>query len=346
MGRLRVAWLDRVWLDRVEWLDRGRVVNYRLPRDLARLLGYFPVRLGQYGEVSANGFANSGRPEDRVADLNSLAPGSHLCFFFADEAELNRAAAAFVGSGLDEGDQMLYLAGGRSASGARSSLTESGAATDDHLTSGQLVVRGFSEVYGSADNLDIAEIAGSLRAAAGQSRDDGFPGFRVAAEMEDLVQALGSLELVRLWERMCSRVQQEEGFSSVCQYSQRHFDDPAQMNLIAVEHTARAPTWVPQPLARFHAIKKPWGLRVAGELDASNRAAFGRALQARLAARPRLRLDVRDLSFIDMGSLADLYESAAKLPWHGRIVLAGASVQLRQVIEIAEFRHPQVVIES
>jgi anti-anti-sigma factor len=219
-------------------------------------------------------------------------------------------------------------------------------AADDHVSSGQLLVRSFSEVYGSADHLDIAEIAGSLRAAAGQSRDDGFPGFRVAAEMDDLVQALGSLELVRLWERMCSRVQREEGFSSVCQYNRSHFDDPAQMNLIAVEHTALAPAWVPQPLARFHATKKPWGLRVAGELDASNRAAFGRVLRARLAAHPRLRLDVRDMSFIDMGSLADLYDSAARLPWHGRIVLAGASAQLRQVIEIAGFRHPQVVIES
>jgi anti-anti-sigma factor len=296
--------------------------------------------------VSAKGFANSGGPEDRLADLNSLAPGSHLCFFFADEAELNRAAAAFVGSGLDEGDQVLYVASDRPASGARSSLTESGVATDDHVSSGQLLVRSFSEVYGSADHLDIAEIAGSLRAAAGQSRDDGFPGFRVAAEMDDLVQALGSLELVRLWERMCSRVQREEGFSSVCQYNRSHFDDPAQMNLIAVEHTALAPAWVPQPLARFHATKKPWGLRVAGELDASNRAAFGRVLRARLDTHPRLRLDVRDMSFIDMGSLADLYESAARLPWHGRIVLAGASAQLRQVIEIAGFRHPQVVIES
>jgi anti-anti-sigma factor len=296
--------------------------------------------------VSAKGFANSGGPEDRLADLNSLAPGSHLCFFFADEAELNRAAAAFVGSGLDEGDQVLYVASDRPASGARSSLTESGVAADDHVSSGQLLVRSFSEVYGSADHLDIAEIAGSLRAAAGQSRDDGFPGFRVAAEMDDLVQALGSLELVRLWERMCSRVQREEGFSSVCQYNRSHFDDPAQMNLIAVEHTALAPAWVPQPLARFHATKKPWGLRVAGELDASNRAAFGRVLRARLAAHPRLRLDVRDMSFIDMGSLADLYDSAARLPWHGRIVLAGASAQLRQVIEIAGFRHPQVVIES
>lgn len=296
--------------------------------------------------MSAKGFANSGGPEDRLADLNSLAPGSHLCFFFADEAELNRAAAAFVGSGLDEGDQVLYVASDRPASGARSSLTESGVAADDHVSSGQLLVRSFSEVYGSADHLDIAEIAGSLRAAAGQSRDDGFPGFRVAAEMDDLVQALGSLELVRLWERMCSRVQREEGFSSVCQYNRSHFDDPAQMNLIAVEHTALAPAWVPQPLARFHATKKPWGLRVAGELDASNRAAFGRVLRARLAAHPRLRLDVRDMSFIDMGSLADLYDSAARLPWHGRIVLAGASAQLRQVIEIAGFRHPQVVIES
>jgi ABC-type transporter Mla MlaB component len=295
--------------------------------------------------VSANGFSNPGGPPHQVANLRSLAPGSHLCAFFAGEAELSRVAAAFVSSALDEGDRVLYVASDRPASGARSSLTQSGAATDAHVSSGQLVVRDFSEVYGSAGHLDIAEIASSLRAAAGQSRDDGFPGFRVAAEMGDLVQALGSLELVRLWERMCSRVQEEEGFSSVCQYDQRHFEDPAQMNLIAVEHTALAPDSVPEPLARFLATRKPWGLRVAGELDASNRAAFGRALQARLASRPRLRLDVRDLSFIDMGSLADLYESAAKLPWHGHIVLAGASSQLRHVIELAEFRHPQVVIE-
>lgn len=295
--------------------------------------------------MTTDDLAKQEGPPHPVADLRSMAPGSHLCSFFADEGELARVAAAFVGSGLDVGDQVLYVASDRTPAGVQASLEASGAATGAHVASGQLLVRSFSEVYGADGGLDLAQIATDLRTAIGHARDDGFPGLRFAAEMGDFAQAFGSIELLLLWERMCSRLHQEEGLSSVCQYDQRRFDDREQLSPIAVEHGGLAPDSAPEPLVRFLATKKPWGLRLTGELDASSRAAFGRALRARLAARARLRLDVRDLSFIDVGSLADIYECAATLPWHGRIVLAGAAAQLRHLVELAEFSHPRLVIE-
>ena len=55
------------------------------------------------------------------------------------------------------------------------------------------------------------------------------------------------------------------------------------MPLLAAEHTALAAYVGPRPLATFLATKEPWGLRIAGEVNLSNRAVFIRALRARLA---------------------------------------------------------------
>jgi anti-anti-sigma regulatory factor len=69
-------------------------------------------------------------------------------------------------------------------------------------------------------------------------------------------------------------------------------------------------------------------------------------VQARLAASPRLRIDLGGVTFADVGSLREIYLIAAGLPAGGQITLANATGAVRRVLDLAGFRADAVVIES
>ena len=277
------------------------------------------------------------------ADLAGIRSGTHLCAFYSDAAELTSVASTFVAAGLSGGDKVLYVAGERSPDDVVGSLTERGVPTERAISSGQLLIKTFAEAYGAIGELDLDVVADGFRSTARQARTDGFPGLRVAGEMGDFVRAIGSPERMLSWERLATRVQHEEGITSVCQYDTRLLDD-SMLRLLAGEHSGRSPKSLPAPLAGFYAQKAPWGLRVVGELDCSNRGQFGRALRARLDTEPRLVLDLGQLAFIDVGCLDELFDAAVSLTDDSRIVVLNATPQFRRIVDIAGFSHDRVEI--
>jgi anti-anti-sigma factor len=90
----------------------------------------------------------------------------------------------------------------------------------------------------------------------------------------------------------------------------------------------------------------PLALRIEGELDLTNGPALARVLRARLAGRPRLRIDLGAVTFADVGSLREIYQIAGGLPPGGQITLANATEPVRRILDLAGFRSDAVVIES
>jgi hypothetical protein len=271
-------------------------------------------------------------------------PGTHLCALYQGEAELEQIAATFVSNGLAAGDRVLYVASDRPAATVRTALEAHQVPAGPAAAVGQLVVKDFSAAYGEPGQLDLAEMEAGFRAAGRQARADGFGGLRVAAEMGDFAESIGSVERLLEWERYCTPLQREEGITLVCQYDQRRFSH-LQAAMIAHEHAGSAPESAPEPPARFTATGVPWGLVVTGELDLASRGVFSRVLQARLSATPWLHLDVGGLVYAEAGALAVVYQAASGLGGDGGIVLTQASAQLRRIIYLAGFHHPQVVVD-
>jgi anti-anti-sigma factor len=271
-------------------------------------------------------------------------PGTHLCALYRGEAELEQTAAAFVGSGLAAGDRVLYVASDRPTPQVRTSLEVHQVPTRLATDCGQLVIQDFADAYGEPGQLDLARMAADFRAAARQARTDGFGALRVAAEMGIFADAIGSVERLLDWERLCTPMQREEGITSVCQYDQRWFSE-TDAALLVTEHAGLAPGTVRPPPARFTATDAPWGLAVSGELDLASREVFGRVLRSRLAARPWLRLDLSGLVYAEAAALGVVYQAVAQLPVDGAIVVAGAPYQLRRVIDLAGFSDPRVIID-
>jgi anti-anti-sigma regulatory factor len=271
-----------------------------------------------------------------------MPPGTHLCSLYRDDAELSRVAEAFVAAGLSAGDRVLYIASGRQLPAVRESLSAANIRVRVAVASNQLLLASFREMYGTGQDLDLAEIERGFRAAGGQAQADGFPALRVAAEMGDFARFLGSVDEVVAWERMANQLQGDEGISSVCQYDRRQLAD-TEAERIRAEQAGTAPDSAMPPLASYHALCTGRGLRVSGELDYASHREFGRVLQARLAASPRVELDLQDLVFADLSIAYELRRAAEKLPADGAISLVNVPYLLRRVLELAEVTHPRLI---
>lgn len=286
----------------------------------------------------------SSAPDHAFATLGSLEPGTHLCAFHQDEGQLTRIAATFIGQGLSEGDQLLYVTTDEHAEALLRALP-SHVHAQDALAAGQLVVTSFAEAYGTRRPDDLDTVADGFRAAAQLSRKSGFPGLRVAAQMDELAPLLGSAEEVLRWERMCTGLQREIGVSSVCLYDAGNLDEE-HATLLAREHAGFAPELAEIPLASFLAVDEPWGLRISGEVDISNRDLLHRTLLSRAAVTPQMHLDLAGLTFADVGTLSRMRAVAAGLPDHGWLTLTRVPAAISRVLDLAGLHHERLRLES
>ena len=278
-----------------------------------------------------------------TANLGSLAPGTHLCAFHHGERHLTRIAATFISHGLSAGDRLLYVATDEQAEALVRALPDhvhAGGA----VVSGQLLVRSFADVYGSRRPGDIGTIADGFRAAAEQARKRGFPGLRVAAQMDGLAPLLGSTEEALRWERMSTGLQRDLGVSSVCLYDASRLDE-GHVEQLTHEHAGLAPELAETPLARFLAVDEPWGVRVSGEVDISNRDLLHRVLLSRAAVTPRMHVDLSGLTFADVGSMSRMRAVAASLPGDGWLVLDRVPAAVRRVLTLSGLDHERLRVE-
>ncbi|RYC10611.1 MEDS domain-containing protein [Nocardioides zhouii] len=234
--------------------------------------------------------------EYEVASLDALEPGTHLCAFHRSLGQLSRIASTFIGHGLAAGDRVLYVTSDEHAEAVLRAMPGHVHA-GDAISAGQLLVRSFSEAYGTRRPDGLGAVAVGFRAAAAQSRKDGFRGLRVAAQVDNLAPLLGSPEEVLTWERMSTALQREIGVSSVCLYSHDHRDE-----LLPV-------------------------------------------LQARAAVTHRIHVDIEDLTFADVGSLARIRAVAASLPENGALILRRVPDAIRRTLSLSGLHHERLRLE-
>ena len=278
-----------------------------------------------------------------VADLGLLPPGTHLCAFGTDGPPLDQVASTFIGQGLAAGDQLLYVASEQQVDTLLGLLPAHLDATVA-LSTGQLQVSSFADAYGTRRPDDLGAVADGFRAAAALSRKRGFPGLRVAARMDALPELLGSFEEVVQWEHMSTELQREIGVTSVCLYDTARLGT-GHADQIAQEHAGLAPSIDAPPLATFLAVEEPWGLRVSGEVDLSNRDLLQRMLLSRADVYPSLRLDLSGLTFADLGVVARLRAVAAGLPEGGSLVLDRVPDVVRRILDITGLGHERLRLE-
>ena len=278
--------------------------------------------------------------ERAVASLDALDPGTHLCAFHRSPGQLGRIASTYIGHGLAAGEQMLYVTTDEHADTVLGSLPGH---ADDAIGAGQLLVRTFAEAYGTAPRRPRhrrGRVPGGGRAVA-QGRVPWAPGGRADGRPGSAPRIA---QEVVAWERMSTALQREIGVSSVCLYDHALIE-PEHADLIAREHDGFAPETARQPLARFHAVHEPWGLRVSGEVDVFNRDDLLLVLQARAAVTHRIDVDLGELTFADVGSLARVRAVAASLPESGSLILRRVPDAIRRTLSLSGLHHERLRLE-
>ena len=289
--------------------------------------------------------APSPEPAGRTLAVQQAASGDHLCSFHGTPEQQRRLATAFVASALGTGDRVVYVAGEGDPAAIGRSLSERGIDAAEPLRTGQLTVLDWAAINGSATEMDVEAVRAAYRDEADRSRAVGFPGLRVAAEMDPVVDALGSVERLMDWEDAVGQTFHDAEITAVCQYDAGRVAGAAQERLVAV-HTAVAIDDGTVPLATFNATEAPDELRVAGELDLSTAPVLARALRARASQEARLRVDVGGVSFIDVTALRTMFEVAEELPGGSVLKLQSAPAQLIRLLRLLRWEDRRVHLDQ
>lgn len=282
--------------------------------------------------------------DGRARAVQRAGRGEHLCSFHGTAEEQRRLASAFVAAGLGAGERVLYLANDHASREILGLLSTNGVDLQGSTRDGQLVVLDFAAVAGPITDASLERVVAACRGEAERSRADGFTGLRIAVEMGDLAAALGGLDGLDAWEQTVGRAFEERGITALCQYDARRHDPVAQARIAAV-HGAVAADDGSAPTTVLRATTTPWGLEVAGELDLSTTEAFGAALRARAAVRPRVTVDLAAVTFADVATLRAVFTVARELPEDAQIVLARVPAQIVRVLALLGWRDPRVEVQ-
>lgn len=259
--------------------------------------------------------------------------GEHLCGLHSDPDGRARLVQAFAAAALGAGDRLLYLcahADGRTRVGR----TLEGAVPDAAamLRNGQIVVLRPRPADAPDAGRLPQRMAAMLRTQADRARADGYPGLRVTAEMDGVLERCGSVdELLRL-EHLCADQMRRCGIIGLCQYG-RPAIRAATLARIAAAHSGVARDDGRRPLALLVTVAHGGGLRVEGEVDRSNAHLLAAALRSRAAVEDPLCVDLSALGFVDLSGIRAIREVADE--GDVRILVAGMSATGRRIADLA-----------
>ncbi|MFC8513318.1 MEDS domain-containing protein [Streptomyces sp. NPDC057257] len=264
--------------------------------------------------------------------------GDHLLLGYDTDEERETVLAAFLLDGLASGHRGLLLPPADMPAGLALSFLEThGCRVDDEIAAGRLRVD--PHLAGPDGLWDLDEV---IRREARLAVGDGFLGLRVCTEILR-ARAGSGLKSLHDTELLLDPVFASLPVLGICQYDRRVFDETELAPLTGLHHgrVGADDVWRDDLLAITRTFAPP-GLALAGEVDDTNVTAVARALHAetvrahaRAANGFRTRLDLHELSFIDVGALRLLVFTALGLSAAGgTLELSGVAPHIQRVMRV------------
>jgi anti-anti-sigma factor len=266
-----------------------------------------------------------------IESMDAARVGQHLCQVYGNEQELHTAVCGFVRAGLAARELVILVSG----SEAR---TVGDYLEDDGMAAGEAIERGQIRVITVAEGEHDARLGEALRRLAlvlDERAARGFAVARMAAEVDVLYGLETPAEMVAR-ERLGDELIAGNPVIGLCMYDRRRHDTDFLLQAEA-EHVGQvvpaAEVYRDDILAIGH-LDGDAGLRVSGQIDLSNRAAFGGALaQAARSAAGDLLVDLSGTSYVDVGGLRLLAEIAQSNPGR-RVVLVEPATRIQHMLRV------------
>ncbi|MGN6243908.1 MAG: MEDS domain-containing protein [Motilibacteraceae bacterium] len=267
--------------------------------------------------------------------VTGLVPGQHVAWAYADRAELGQVLADFLAEGHRRNEQLRLL--GTATRAELLVLLDGLPARDELLEAGQLEVASLQRADGSfvlADpTAQVAAVAAGVAAAVSQ----GWSGQRVAVLNTEVGEwTLEQRARLEAYELAVDALFDRLPLTALCLYpagAGRRIGPP--MVLHSLQHVPRRPgALVPQVQVRA----RDDVVSLVGELDMAVADEVEQVLYRvgeHLDDDGELRIDLRELEFLDLHGARTLARVARRLDVDGRrLVLSGARPPAERCLEL------------
>jgi anti-anti-sigma regulatory factor len=257
-----------------------------------------------------------------------VRPGEHACCRPEHPQDRERLAAAFVRAGLGRGHKVVFLCPRPEVDETRARLRASDRDAASALERGQLEIRDMAGTYTPDGTFDVDRMMEALRDEHARALAQGYAGLSLTGDVGAAVSGAPGAERLPEYER---RLDDELGRGThvlLCRYDHARVDPRTLSDAVAVHHVDVSPELAPVgrtgvlAAARVH---RPETLRLAGELDFESAGILAEVLDAHFGGP--LRLDLADLSFVDVSGLRMLCQSAGP-----GLTIAAASAPVRRIV--------------
>lgn len=266
------------------------------------------------------------------------APAAHSCAVAVSDEQLWEMTAAFLADGLAADERVLYFDDGTSPH-VLDRLADDRVSVRRPLADGQFAIVP-TEATRAALSSPVEAVEQMLHSAIDDSLERGWAGFRMTAQTTHALRAAGGVGLPEYDAGLDRVLAARPEARALCLYDRIRF--PAEMvEIMRAQHVheAQAPAVYDDGLLR--ATRAGAGrIRLAGEVDHSNRPVLGRLLDSALddalrshSAGPEIVLDLASLRFLDVAGAVRLVHAAEGFPSTHRLVLDRVRSRVVRVLD-------------
>ena len=147
-----------------------------------------------------------------------LELGDHICAFYADSSDLADLVAPYLAEGLRRGERCWFMPSEDGLAEVELALRERGVDVDRERARGALVFPDSTAAYAVQGEFDPEESMAVFSEAIEQALNDGYTGFRAAAEMSWVLQAADGEELIVTYEALLKSLFSTSRATGMCLY--------------------------------------------------------------------------------------------------------------------------------
>lgn len=261
--------------------------------------------------------------------LDRVALGDHVCWIVDDDAIRLEAIAGFVRAGLRARHKVFYF--GDEPEAVLAGLERHGVGTAAAVDAGLLLAHPAEAGYLTGGIFDPAATIVAWRAVIAAARAEGHRGLRVVCDMTWASRRVPGSERLPWYEAEVNTLFTGGYVAAVCAYDRRRFE-PLDLRRLCWAHPGAAgpsSPFDPESSLRVRHVPEPYGLRLEGEVDLSNRDALHAVIGHLFDDEPAATVDVSGLTFADTAAVRILMDAAGA----GPLRLTGCSRPLRRLLD-------------
>lgn len=273
-----------------------------------------------------------------MATVVGCSSAAHSCAVPVSDEQLFEMTAAFLSEGLTAGERVVYFDDG-TAHAVLDRLADDRVPLDRPLAIGQLTIVP-ADVTRDALRSPVEQVEQMLRTQIDATFSEGYPGFRMTHQASSGLSEAGGVSLAEYDAGLDRVLRSRPRSRALCFYDRGRYPEHVIERMRAMHRQElAAPAVYDDGLLRVTRTA-PSALRLAGEVDHSNRAILerlvGTALDEALrshSAPPDITLNLASLRFLDVGGAVRLVHAAEAFPTAHRLVLDGVRPRVQRVLD-------------